>query len=365
MTAPARKANALHPQPSPCFPLGESLARPAMANTSALASEELVDRFGRHIDYIRLSITDRCNLRCRYCMAEDMEFLPRRDLLTIEELAELGSLLVQRGIRHIRLTGGEPLVRRGVLDLARRLGGLIGKGLDELTMTTNGMRLPAMAGDLFDAGIRRINISLDTLDAGRFAHITRGGRIDQVFAGIEAAQSAGLALKLNMVAIKGFNEDEFVPMLRWAGDRGCDLSLIETMPLGRIEGQREDSYLPLAAARDAIERHFTLVPSTYRSAGPARYFDIAETGSRLGLITPLSANFCAGCNRVRITATGTIYGCLGHDQHVELRDLMRTGDAPALHAALDRLIAGKPQRHEFDIHRAEPAVTRHMSVTGG
>ena len=329
------------------------------------SDKPMTDSFGRRIDYVRLSITDRCNLRCHYCMAEHMEFLPKRELLTIEELAELGGLLVARGVRRIRLTGGEPLVRRGVLDLAHQLGALREAGLKELTLTTNGTRLPGMAAELHAAGMRRINVSLDTLDAQRFAQITRGGKIEEVFAGIDAARAAGMHIKINMVAMKGVNDHEFPAMLAWAGERGCDLSLIETMPLGEVEGERSDTYLPLAAARDVLEREFTLTPSLHRTGGPARYCEVAETGTKVGFITPLSANFCSSCNRVRITATGTIYGCLGHDQKVELRDLLRAGDGEALDNALDRLIAGKPERHEFDIDKTEPAVARHMSVTGG
>lgn len=325
----------------------------------------LVDSHGRRIDYVRLSVTDRCNFRCSYCMAEEMTFLPRRDLLTLEELTELARHFVRRGVRRIRLTGGEPLVRRGIGELAEALGALRAEGLAELTMTTNGTALPKHAGRLAAAGMQRINVSLDTLDAGKFASITRGGQLAQVLAGIDAAQRAGLAVKVNMVALKGVNDDEFVAMQAWCGARGCDLSLIETMPLGVVSGLRSDSYLPLAAARDALEAHYTLIPSTHRTGGPSRYCDVVETGTRIGFITPLSANFCASCNRIRVSATGTVFGCLGHDQKVELRDLMRGGREGALDAALDRLLAGKPARHDFDIQRPEPAVARHMSVTGG
>ena len=328
-------------------------------------SDGLVDSWGRRIDYVRLSVTDRCNFRCTYCMAEDMTFLPRRDLLTLEEIAELARHLVRRGIRRIRLTGGEPLVRRGIGELAEALGALKPDGLDELTMTTNGTALPKYAAQLAAAGMRRINVSLDTLDAGKFAAITRGGELAQVLAGIDAAQHAGLAVKINMVALKGFNDSEFATMLAWCGARGLDLSLIETMPLGEVSGVREDSYLPLAAARDALEASYTLIPSTHRTGGPSRYCDVVETGTRVGFITPLSANFCAACNRIRVSATGTVYGCLGHDQKVELRDIMRSGDPQVLDEALDRLLANKPERHEFDIASVEPAVARHMSVTGG
>ena len=324
-----------------------------------------MDSHGRRIDYVRLSVTDRCNLRCTYCMAEDMTFLPRRELLTLEELAELGRQFVARGVKRIRLTGGEPLVRRGIGELAEALGALAADGLAELTMTTNGMSLPVHASRLAAAGMRRINVSLDTLDAAKFAAITRGGDVAQVIAGIDAARAAGLAVKINMVALKGVNDDDFPAMLAWCAARGLDLSLIETMPLGDIAGRREDRYLPLGDARAALEACFTLIPSTHRTGGPSRYYDVAETGTRVGFITPLSANFCASCNRIRVTATGTVYGCLGHDQKVELRDILRAGEPGARDRALDQLLKGKPARHEFDIAQPEPAVARHMSVTGG
>ena len=335
------------------------------ADPTAEPRKALIDGFGRRISYVRLSVTDRCDLRCRYCMSEKMKFLPRSELLTIEELAYLSELLIARGVRRIRLTGGEPLVRRGVLDLVGLIGDRVGKGLDEVTMTTNATQLAGVADALFAAGMRRINVSLDSLDAERFRTITRRGELSKVLAGIEAAKAAGLAVKINMVALKGLNDDEFVEMLVWCGRQGFDLTLIETMPLGEIEEDRTDRYLPLHAVKAALDDKFTLVPTVHRTGGPARYFEVIESGARLGLITPLTNNFCAGCNRVRITATGTIYGCLGHDQNIELRDLMRNGDPDAVNAALDRLIAGKPERHLFDIARTEPAVARHMSVTGG
>lgn len=335
-----------------------TLARPAQ-------NGGLRDSWGRTIDYVRLSVTDRCNFRCTYCMAETMTFLPRRDLLTLEEVAALAGHLVRRGVRTIRLTGGEPLVRRGIGELAEALGALAAQGLADLTMTTNGTALPRYAPQLAGAGMRRINVSLDTLDAGKFARLTRGGELAQVLAGLDAAQEAGLAVKINMVALKGLNDGEFPAMLAWCGKRGFDLSLIETMPLGEVAGRREDSFLPLSVARDALEACYTLIPSTFRTAGPSRYCDVVETGTRVGFITPLSANFCAGCNRIRVAATGTVYGCLGHDQKVELRDIMRDGDEGALDAALDALMRGKPARHDFDIAKGEPAVARHMSVTGG
>ena len=325
----------------------------------------LIDGFGRRIDYVRLSITDRCDLRCRYCMAEKMTFLPRADLLTIEELAQLADVLVARGVRRIRLTGGEPLVRRGVLDLVELVGDHIGRGLDEVTMTTNATQLAGMADRLFAAGMRRINVSLDSRDPERFRMITRRGDLNQVLGGIAAAREAGLTVKINMVALKELNEDEIPDMVAWCGAQGFGLTLIETMPLGEIDEDRTDRYLPLDAVKRSLDERFTLVPTLHRTGGPARYVEVQGTGTRLGFITPLSNNFCAGCNRIRITATGTIYGCLGHDQKIELRDLFRAGGLAAVDAALDRVVAGKPERHNFDIQRAEPAVERHMSVTGG
>ena len=323
------------------------------------------DAHGRQIDYIRLSVTDRCNLRCTYCMAEEMEFLPRRDLLTFEEIETLARHLVVRGVRRIRLTGGEPLVRKGVLELVQRLTRLRTHGLNELTLTTNGTRLPEMAQDLFDAGVRRINISLDTLRRDRFAELTRRDEFERVVSGIDAARDAGLAVRINAVAMRGTNDDEMRDLLAWCGARGLDLALIEAMPLGEVSVDRPAAHLPLDAVREELERHFTLVPSLHRTGGPARYFDVAETGTRIGLITPLSNNFCAGCNRIRISATGTVYGCLGHDQKVELRDIVRAGGEAALDEALERLLAGKPLRHAFDAAQSEPALARHMSVTGG
>ncbi len=329
------------------------------------ANSGLVDSFGRLITYVRLSVTDRCDLRCRYCMSERMEFLPRNELLSLEELADLADIFITRGVRRIRLTGGEPLVRRNLIQLVRHLGSRIGQGLDEVTLTTNGTQLQAMAADLADAGVRRVNVSLDTLRAERFTHITRRGDLAKVLRGIAAARQAGIKIRINMVALKGLNDDEFVAMLRWCGEEGHDLCLIETMPLGEVQQRREDHYLPLTAARDLLEEQFTLIPSLHRTGGPARYFDIAGLGIRLGLITPLTSNFCAGCNRIRVTATGTIYGCLGHDQKVELRDLFRAQGRAAVDAALAELLAGKPERHDFAIERTIPAVARHMSVTGG
>ncbi|HEX8572997.1 MAG TPA: GTP 3',8-cyclase MoaA [Allosphingosinicella sp.] len=325
----------------------------------------LVDSFGRRISYVRLSVTDRCDLRCRYCMAEAMRFLPRSDLLTLEEIALLAGILIDRGVTRIRLTGGEPLVRRGIADLVAELGGRIGRGLDELTMTTNATQLHAHAARLRAGGIRRINVSLDSRSPERFGHITRGGDLARVMGGIDAAAAAGLAIKINMVALKGLNEDEVGDMLAWCAGRGFDLTLIETMPLGAVEEDRTRHYLPLDEVRRRIEQRFALVPTLARTGGPARYFDVGGTSVRLGLITPLTGNFCGGCNRIRVAATGTVYGCLGHDQKVELRDLLRVGGRPAVDEALDRLVAAKPRRHDFRIDSPKPAVARHMSVTGG
>jgi cyclic pyranopterin phosphate synthase len=329
----------------------------------AAPTRNMVDSFGRRITYIRLSVTDRCDLRCRYCMAEHMQFLPKRDILTLEEMVELADIFIARGVRRIRLTGGAPLMRRGIDELVDALGARLGRGLDELTMTTNGTQLTGQAQRLRQAGIRRINVSLDSRREDRFRHITRHGDLGQVLAGIAAAAAAGLAVKINMVGLKGLNEDEIEDMLRWCASRGFDLTLIETMPLGEVEEDRSVYYLPLDEVRRRLETRFVLVPSLHRTGGPARYYE--TEGIRLGLITPLTGNFCEGCNRIRVAATGTVYGCLGHDQKVELRDLLRAGGAEAVDAALDRLIAGKPRGHDFAIDAPQPAVQRHMSVTGG
>jgi cyclic pyranopterin phosphate synthase len=331
-----------------------------------VSKPDLVDSFGRRITYVRISVTDRCDLRCRYCMAERMQFLPKRDILSLEEIAELADVFIARGVRKIRLTGGEPLVRRGVLELASAIGKRLGSGLDELTMTTNATRLEHFAEGLYEAGIRRLNVSLDSLSPDRFAHVTRGGDLAQVLRGIDAARTTGLAVKINTVALAGINEDEIADILRWCAGEGHDLTLIETMPLGEVEEDRTEHYLPLDRVRRELERSFELTPSLRRTGGPARYYEVGGLGIRLGLITPLTHNFCDGCNRIRVAATGTVYGCLGHDQKVELRDAMREGGANEVNARLDRLLAGKPRRHEFRIARAsEPAVARHMSVTGG
>ncbi|MGB7407663.1 MAG: GTP 3',8-cyclase MoaA [Pontixanthobacter sp.] len=333
---------------------------------SNAAASDMIDQYGRRIDYVRMSVTDRCNLRCTYCMPEAMQFMPRRDLLSLDELATIAEHLVARGVRHIRLTGGEPLVRRGVVDLIARIGKLQGRGLREVTLTTNGTQLPAMAHSLFDAGVRRINVSLDTLDPGKFSAITRRDDLKDVLAGIDAAQNAGLAVKLNIVALKGINDCDFPAMVDFCGARGIDMSIIETMPMGQVDHGREDTYLPVCAARDAIARHYTLTPSCYRTSGPSRYFDVAGTGTRIGFISPLSNNFCASCNRIRISATGIVYGCLGHDQSVDLRTAIRAHNSEmGIATAIDNLLARKPLRHEFTIDDAAPSVARTMNVTGG
>src|SRR5579859_8110193 len=328
----------------------------------------LRDTFGRRIDYLRISVTDRCDLRCRYCMSEAMSFLPRHAILSLEELAELADAFVARGVRKIRLTGGEPLARRGLTDLARMIGRHLETGaLNELTLTTNGTRLADHAAALVDAGVRRVNVSLDSRDPDRFRHITRTGDVHEALGGIAAAQAAGLAVKINMVALRDFNEDEIAPMVEWCGQQGLDLTLIETMPLGVVDEDRTDRYLPLDGVRRDLEQRFTLRPDEHRTGGPARYVRVAETGRRLGFITPLTHNFCEGCNRMRVTVEGRLYMCLGHDDRVDLKQALRNGGRAALDAAIDDALRLKPERHHFRIAErgAEPAVARHMSVTGG
>jgi cyclic pyranopterin phosphate synthase len=327
----------------------------------------LIDGFGRRISYVRLSVTDRCDFRCAYCMPLDMAFLPKAEVLTLEELDAVATAFVARGVSRIRLTGGEPLVRKGFLELVQGLSRHIGAGLDELTLTTNGSQLARFAEPLFAAGVRRVNVSLDTLDAGRFRQITRTGDLVPVLEGISAAKAAGLRVKLNMVALKDLNADEIPAMVAWAGEQGFDLTFIETMPLGLIEEDRTDRYLPLTEVRTQLESRLTLVDTPERTGGPARYVRVAETGQKLGFITPLTHNFCESCNRVRVTATGTLFMCLGQEDRVELRDLLRAGGPGSLDAALDRAMQLKPKGHDFVIERraADPAVSRHMSMTGG
>lgn len=328
----------------------------------------MIDPFGRTISYLRVSVTDRCDFRCVYCMAEDMTFLPKPELLTLEEMERLCGAFIRLGTDKIRITGGEPLVRRDVLKLFQGLGRRLGNGLAELTLTSNGSQLTRFAPDLYAAGVRRVNVSLDTLDPALFASITRWGKLDKTLDGIFAAKAAGLAVKINAVALKGVNEDQFDGMLAWCGEHGFDLCLIETMPLGEIEAQRADQYLPLSQVRARLRKTWTLVDTDYKTGGPARYFTVAETGRRIGFITPMTHNFCESCNRVRMTCTGTLYMCLGQDDSADFRPLLRGGASDeALDAAIVAAIARKPKGHDFVIDRREtaPSVSRHMSVTGG
>jgi cyclic pyranopterin phosphate synthase len=343
---------------------------PALELDRETRRPRLVDPFGRAISYLRVSVTDRCDFRCVYCMAENMSFLPKTEVLTLEELDRLCSAFVARGVRKLRLTGGEPLVRRGIMTLVDSLSRHLRSGaLDELTLTTNGSQLAKYAMELKAAGIRRINVSLDTLDAEKFRAITRWGALDQVLAGIDAAQSAGLKIKINTVALRGVNDDEFPTLIEWAHGRGMDLTLIEVMPLGEIgAGSRLDQYLPLSIVRTRLAERFLLEDIDYRTGGPARYVRVAETGGTLGFITPLTHNFCESCNRVRVTCTGTLYMCLGQEDAADLRKPLRASEAnDVLFTAIDEAISRKPKGHDFVIDRRHrrPALARHMSVTGG
>jgi cyclic pyranopterin phosphate synthase len=327
----------------------------------------LVDRYGRVITYLRVSVTDRCDFRCTYCMSEQMTFLPRKDVLSFEEIETIVAAFVRRGVRKVRLTGGEPLVRRDIERMVQTLGGYIGRGLEELTLTTNGSQLRRHAEGLFAAGVRRLNVSLDTLDAQKFAAITRRGRMADVLDGIDAAQAAGLKIKINMVAMRGVNDDEIVPMLEWAHGRGFGLTLIEGMPLGEVGIDRVDSYLPLKELRERLKSRFTLEAADHRTGGPARYDFVKETNGLIGFITPMSHNFCESCNRVRLTATGQLYLCLGQDDMVDLRAALREGGLAGLEDGLDRAMLLKPKGHDFLLERgaSSGSVSRHMSVTGG
>lgn len=328
----------------------------------------LIDGFGRAVTYLRVSVTDRCDLRCVYCMAEHMTFLPKKDLLTLEELDRVASAFIARGVRKLRLTGGEPLVRRGVMNLIGGLSRHLKSGaLDELTLTTNGTRLAAFAEPLAAAGVRRINVSMDTRDPDLFRRLTRGGDLKTVLNGIEAARAAGLAVKINAVALAADNAEELPDLIAWAHGQGMDITLIETMPMGEIEADRTDQYLSLAQVRRTLESFWTLEDLPLSTGGPARYVRVAETGGRLGLITPLSHNFCESCNRVRLTCTGVLHSCLGQEDASDLRAVLRAGgDDGALDAAIAAAIGAKPKGHDFRIERAaRPAVARHMSTTGG
>ncbi|CAK7256482.1 GTP 3',8-cyclase [Shinella sp. WSC3-e] len=338
------------------------------ANPIAQSDAPMIDPFGRAITYLRVSVTDRCDFRCTYCMAENMTFLPKKDLLTLEELNRLCSTFIAKGVRKLRLTGGEPLVRKNIMHLVRELGRQVHDGrLDELTLTTNGSQLARHAAELADCGVRRINVSLDTLDAQKFRTITRWGDLSKVLEGIDAAQAAGLHIKINAVALKDFNDREIPDLMRWAHGRGMDLTLIETMPMGEIEEDRTDRYMPLSEMRARLEDDFTLTENAYRTGGPARYVTVSETGGRLGFITPMTHNFCESCNRVRLTCTGTLYMCLGQNDAADLRLPLRASDDDALLSqAIDEAITRKPKGHDFVIDRRNrPAVARHMSVTGG
>ena len=329
----------------------------------------MIDPFGRSVTYIRVSVTDRCDLRCVYCMSEDMEFLPKADVLSLEELERLCAAFLRLGVRKLRLTGGEPLVRRGVMDLIARLGEHVAAGrLDELTLTTNGTQLAGCAHGLKAAGMRRINVSLDSLDGETFRRITRFGDLNKVLEGIEAAKSAGLAIKINTVALKGVNEHEIDRLIAWCGEQGHDMTLIETMPLGDVDGYRIDQYVPLDELRNRLAKRWTLEPSTVSTGGPARYVRVAQTGRTLGFITPMTHNFCEGCNRVRVTCTGTLYMCLGQEDLVDLRAPLRRSEADdAIESAILDAIARKPKGHDFVIDRGSqrPALSRHMNTTGG
>jgi GTP 3',8-cyclase len=349
--------------------MSSSASEPLATPVGQAAAAPLVDPFGRAISYLRVSVTDRCDFRCVYCMSEDMAFLPKRDLLTLEELDRLCTVFVEKGVRKLRITGGEPLVRRDIMSLFRSLSRHLGSGaLDELTLTTNGSQLARYAGELAGYGVKRVNVSLDTLDPERFRRITRWGDLAKVQSGLDAAQKAGLAVKINAVALKGVNEDEIETLLEWAHGRCMDLTLIEVMPLGDIEPQRIDQFLPLSLVRARLAERYTLDELDDRTGGPARYVRVRETGGRLGFITPMTHNFCESCNRVRLTCTGTLFMCLGQEDAADLRTPLRLSEGnQRVGQAIEDAIARKPRGHDFviDRRRNRPAVGRHMSVTGG
>ncbi|RNC94898.1 GTP 3',8-cyclase MoaA [Oceaniradius stylonematis] len=340
-----------------------------MHNHAPTTQPPMIDPFGRTVSYLRVSVTDRCDFRCVYCMSEQMTFLPKKDLLTLEELDRLCTVFVEKGVRKLRLTGGEPLVRKNIMHLVRQLSRHLESGaLEELTLTTNGSQLARFAGELVDCGVRRVNVSLDTLDPGKFKTVTRWGDLDKVLGGIAAARAAGLQIKINAVALKGVNHAEIVPMMEWAHGEGFDFTLIETMPMGEIDEDRTDQYLPLSQVRADLADRFTLTDIPYKTGGPARYVEVAETGGRLGFITPMTHNFCESCNRVRLTCTGTLYMCLGQEDAADLREPLRRSEGNELvGAAIDEAIGRKPKGHDFVIDRTtrKPSVGRHMSMTGG
>lgn len=330
----------------------------------------MIDPFGRAVNYLRVSVTDRCDFRCTYCMSENMTFLPKKDVLSLEELELITASFIRKGVRKVRLTGGEPLVRKGIIELIRSLGRYIDSGeLDELTLTTNGSQLSKYADDLYAAGVRRLNVSLDTLDAKRFNEITRWGSLDKVMAGLDAAQNAGLKIKINAVAVRGVNDHETDELIRWAGSRDMDITFIETMPMGSIDERRSNRFLPLSELKETIMENWTLEPTDYKTGGPSDYMTVQETGNRIGFITPLSHNFCESCNRVRLTCTGMLYMCLGQEDSANLKDVIRSENGIyKLDSAIDEAIGRKPKGHDFVIDRNSdnsPAVPRHMSVTGG
>jgi len=328
----------------------------------------MFDPYGRAVTYLRLSVTDRCDLRCTYCMPEKMMFLPRQDLLTLEELDEVASEFISKGVKKLRITGGEPLVRRNMMDLIEALSRHLKTGaLEELTLTTNGTQLARFAKRLAMAGVKRINVSIDSLDPETYSRITRGGDITKVLMGIRAAQSVGMRVKLNCVALKNDNANEISNMVKWAHANNMDFTLIEAMPMGEISEDRFDQYFPLSEVKADLEKNLTLLPSLHRTGGPAQYFDITETGGRIGFITPLSHKFCESCNRVRLTCTGKLFLCLGQDDAADLRAIMRSDNQPSLSDAIDEAIGRKPEGHDFKIERKgqAPSVDRHMSMTGG
>ena len=330
----------------------------------------MIDPFGRDISYLRVSVTDRCDFRCTYCMSEDMTFLPKKDVLSLEELERLCNVFVKLGVKKLRLTGGEPLVRKNIMSLIRNLGHHLDTGdLEELTLTTNGSQLHRYAAELFDCGVRRVNVSIDTLDPKKFTEITRWGKLENVLRGIEAAANSGLKIKLNTVALRGTNEDELPNMVKWAGERGFDITIIEVMPMGDIGAEnRVSQYLPLSMVRSNLSEHFTLTDIDYKTGGPARYVEIEETGTKIGFITPLTHNFCESCNRVRLTCTGTLYMCLGQEDAADLKIPLRNSEGDeALTRAIQEAISRKPKGHDFIIDRRQKntSVPRHMSVTGG
>jgi len=329
---------------------------------------KLIDPFGRDINYLRVSVTDRCDFRCTYCMAEDMKFLPKKDVLSLEEIEEICKAFMRLGTRKIRLTGGEPLVRKGIMQVINNLGNEVGKGLDELTITTNGSQLETKAEELFNAGIRRINVSLDHLDPIKFKEITRWGDLEKVKVGLKKAREVGLKIKINTVAISEFNQDHLADILRWCGDENFDMTVIEVMPMGDIGADRRyGQYLPLSQVRSELEKQFTLTDLPERTSGPARYVSVKETNNKLGFITPLTHNFCESCNRVRLTCTGILYMCLGQDDNADLKTVLREEGTDALENAIRSAIGRKPKGHDFEISRQSSniSVDRHMSLTGG